>query len=301
MDATAPESVLHGLRVLELGTLIAGPFCGRLLADHGADVIKIEAPDRPDPLREWGQAEKDCHHFWTVHARNKRCVTLDLRKDEGRELFLRPADTADVVVESFRPGTLERWGLGYDVLAERNPGLVLARVSAYGQTGPHSQRPGYASVAESVGGMRSLNGFRGGPPPRAALSLGDSLGGMFAYQGVLAAVHARDRTGGPRKAGDRSSTSLCQRHAWRGCRTTIRCWVPTCSDLASCPSSPEPRAPCDGPEQRNRVRTTPRSTRICSVCPRPRCARLPNSASSERQIGIVGQNLESCPVWSTHG
>jgi formyl-CoA transferase len=191
---------LQGIRVLELGTLIAGPFCGRLLADHGADVIKIEAPDRPDPLRVWGQAEEDGHYFfWTVHARNKRCVTLDLRRDEGRELFLRLVDTADVVVESFRPGTLEKWGLGYDVLSERNPGLILARVSGYGQTGPHCRRPGYASVAEAVGGMRHLNGFPGGPPPRAALSIGDSLGGMFAVQGVLTALYARSQPGGPRE------------------------------------------------------------------------------------------------------
>lgn len=188
---------LQGIRVLELGTLIAGPFCGRLLADHGADVIKIEAPDRPDPLRTWGQTELDGHRFfWTVHARNKRCVTLDLRRDEGRELFLCLVDAADIVLESFRPGTLERWGLGYDVLSARNPGLILARVSGYGQTGPDARRPGYASVAEGAAGMRHLNGFPGGPPPRTALSIGDSLGGMFAMQGILAALHARERRGG---------------------------------------------------------------------------------------------------------
>lgn len=187
---------LDGIRVLELGTLIAGPFCGRLLADHGADVIKIEAPDRYDPLRDWGQAEQDGHHFfWTVHARNKRCITLDLRGERGRELFLELVTTADVVVESFRPGTLEKWGLGYDVLSDRNPRLVLARVSGYGQTGPDSGRPGYASVAEAVAGIRHLNGFPGGPPPRVALSLGDSLAGMFAAQGVLTALYARDRGG----------------------------------------------------------------------------------------------------------
>jgi formyl-CoA transferase len=192
----APPGALDGTRVLELGTLIAGPFCGRLLADHGADVIKLEAPDRPDPLREWGQAEQDGHHFfWTVHARNKRCITLDLRRPEGQDLFLRLVDTADVLVESFRPGTLERWGLGPDVLAERNPGLVVARVSGYGQTGPLATKPGYASVAEAVSGMRHLNGFPGGPPPRAALSIGDSLAGMFAAQGVLTALLARGRTG----------------------------------------------------------------------------------------------------------
>jgi formyl-CoA transferase len=132
-----------------------------------------------------------------VHARNKRCVTLDLRVRQGQELFLRLVDEADVVVESFRPGTLERWGLGYDVLSARNPGIVLARVSGYGQTGPDAHRPAYASVAEAVSGMRYLNGFPGGPPPRAAPSIGDSLAGMFAVQGVLTALLARDRADSP--------------------------------------------------------------------------------------------------------
>ncbi|TCJ96484.1 CaiB/BaiF CoA transferase family protein [Nocardia alba] len=186
---------LEGFRVIELGTLIAGPYAGRLLADMGADVIKIEAPDRPDPLREWGQASGGHQFFWTVHARNKRCVTLDLRNPEGRELALELIKGADVLVESFRPGTLERWGLGYDVLSELNPGLVLARVSGYGQTGPRASQPGYASVAEAMSGLRYVNGYPGQAPPRIALSLGDSLAGMVAYQGILAALLARQRTG----------------------------------------------------------------------------------------------------------
>ncbi|MDR7170754.1 formyl-CoA transferase [Nocardia kruczakiae] len=187
---------LDGFRVLELGTLIAGPYCGRLLGDMGADVIKIEAPDRPDPLRDWGQAAGGGHqYFWTVHARNKRCVSLDLRVPAGRDIFLELARTADVVVESFRPGTLERWGIGYDVLSALNPGLVLARVSGYGQTGPYASRAGYASVAEGISGLRHLNGFPGQAPPRMALSLGDSLAGLFAFQGVLAALLVRERTG----------------------------------------------------------------------------------------------------------
>jgi len=187
---------LSDVRALELGSIIAGPFCGRLLADHGADVIKIEAPGAPDPLRDWGQADVDGHHvFWTVHARNKRCVTLNLRADAGRDLLLRLVDAADVLVESFRPGTLERLGVGPDVLLARNPRLIVARVSGYGQTGPDAARPGYASVAEAVSGMRYLNGYLGGPPPRPALSIGDSLAGMFAAQGVLMALHARERTG----------------------------------------------------------------------------------------------------------
>lgn len=196
-----PESAesngpLGDLRVLELGTLIAGPFAGRLLGDLGADVIKIETPDRPDPLRTWGQAEVDGERvFWTVHARNKRAMTLNLREPQGQELMLALVAQADVVVENFRPGTLERWGLGYDQLSEVNPGIILARVSGYGQTGPMSSQAGYASVAEGVSGLRYINGFPGGPPPRLSVSLGDSLAGMFAVQGILAALHAREHTG----------------------------------------------------------------------------------------------------------
>lgn len=192
----AAPGALEGVRVLEVGTLIAGPFASRLLGDQGADVVKVEAPDRPDPLRTWGQVHEDGQgFFWTVHARNKRCITLDLRADRGQQVFLRLVDSADVVIESFRPGTLERWGLGYDVLARTNPGLVLARVSGYGQTGPMAQQPGYASVAEARAGMRYVTGFPGQPPVRMALSLGDSLAGMFAAQGILAALVARARTG----------------------------------------------------------------------------------------------------------
>jgi formyl-CoA transferase len=187
---------LEGLRVLELGTLIAGPFAGRLLGDMGAEVIKIEPPGAPDPLRTWGQAELDGHHFfWTVHARNKKAVTLDLRKGGGRELFLDLVEKSDIVVENFRPGTLEKWNLGYDVLRGRNRGIIVVRVSGYGQTGPDAHKAGYASVAEAASGLRHLNGFPGGPPPRLALSLGDSLAGMFAAQGALAALYRRGVTG----------------------------------------------------------------------------------------------------------
>ncbi|MDV8001301.1 CaiB/BaiF CoA-transferase family protein [Rhodococcus sp. IEGM 1408] len=187
---------LDGIVVLELGTLIAGPFAGRLLGDMGARVIKIEDPGRPDPLRTWGQGERDGRrHFWTVHARNKESVTLDLRSDDGAGLFLDLVARADVVVENFRPGTLEKWGLGPDRLHEINPGLVIGRVSGYGQTGPQSARAGYASVAEGVSGLRHLNGFPDRPPPRLALSLGDTLGGMFAAQGILAALLSRATTG----------------------------------------------------------------------------------------------------------
>jgi formyl-CoA transferase len=192
-DAAGP---LVGLRVIELGTIVAGPFAGRILADYGADVVKVEPPGRPDPMRDWGQASYEGHRlWWTTHARNKRCITLDLRSVRGQELLLSMAERADVVIENFRPGTLERWNLGYDRLRAVNPGLVLARVSGYGQTGPYAQKAGYASVAEALSGLRFINGYPGEAPPRQAISLGDSLAGLFAVQGILAALHHRERTG----------------------------------------------------------------------------------------------------------
>jgi formyl-CoA transferase len=187
---------LDGIRVIELGTLIAGPFAGRLLGDMGAEVLKVELPGSPDPLRTWGQAEHDGHHvFWTVHARNKKGITLNLRDERGRELFLELVERSDIVVENFRPGTLEKWDLGYDVLRQRNPGIILVRVSGYGQSGPDALKAGYASVAEAVSGLRYLNGFPDQPPPRLALSLGDTLAGMFAAQGAVAALYRRSLTG----------------------------------------------------------------------------------------------------------
>lgn len=192
-DSTGP---LQSLRVIEVGSVVAGPFAGRLLADYGADLIKIESPEVADPMRDWGQLPyKDHRLWWPIHARNKRCITLDLHADRGADLFLGLVETADVVIENFRPGTLERWGLGFDRLSGVNPGLVLARVSGFGQTGPYSDRPGYASVAEAMGGLRALNGYPGGVPPRMGISLGDSLGGLFAVQGILAALYYRDKTG----------------------------------------------------------------------------------------------------------
>ncbi len=195
-ESTPRPGALDGIRVIEVGTLISGPFAGRLLGDMGADVIKIEPPGAPDPIRTWGQAEVNGKHFfWTVHARNKRSITLNLREPRGRELFLDLVERSDIIVENFRPGTLEKWGLGYDVLRQRNRGIILVRVSGYGQTGPNAGKAGYASVAEAVSGLRHMNGFPGGPPPRLALSLGDSLAGMFAAQGALAALYRRTVTG----------------------------------------------------------------------------------------------------------
>ena len=196
---TAGPGPLAGIRVLELGMLLAGPFTGRLLGDMGAEIIKVEPPGKPDPLREWGRARyKGRSLWWGVQSRNKKCVTLDLRTGKGQELLLELARQSDVVVENFRPGTLEKWNLGWDELQEANPGLVLCRVSGYGQTGPYAPRAGFASVAEAMGGLRYLNGFPGEPPPRLHLSLGDSLAGMFAAQGILAALYRRDVLGGGR-------------------------------------------------------------------------------------------------------
>lgn len=187
---------LEGLRVLELGTIVAGPFAGRLLGDYGADVVKVESPGRADPMRDWGQESYKGHRlWWTVHARNKRCITLDLRSERGQEILLSLVERTDVVVENFRPGTLERWNIGYDRLSAANPGVILARVSGYGQTGPYAAKAGYASVAEALSGLRYINGFPGEAPPRQAISLGDSLAGMVAVQGVLAALYRRSTTG----------------------------------------------------------------------------------------------------------
>ncbi|HEU5265007.1 MAG TPA: CoA transferase, partial [Gaiellaceae bacterium] len=190
---------LAGLRVLELGMLLAGPFTGRLLGDMGAEIIKVEAPGKPDPMREWGQARYEGRSlWWPVQSRNKKCVTLDLRQERGQELLVELARRSDVLVENFRPGTLEKWRVGPAELWEANPGLVIARVSGYGQTGPYAPRAGFASVAEAMGGIRYLNGFPDEPPPRVHLSLGDSLAGMFAAMGILAALYQRDVLGSGR-------------------------------------------------------------------------------------------------------
>jgi crotonobetainyl-CoA:carnitine CoA-transferase CaiB-like acyl-CoA transferase len=193
-----PEAsgALAGVRIIELGTLLAGPFAARLLGDMGAEIIKAEPPDQPDPLRVWGEQYEGRSLFWPVQSRNKKCITLNLRKPRGQELLLELVKQSDVVVENFRPGTLERWNLGYDQLVVANPKIILARISGYGQTGPYSPRAGFASVAEAMGGLRHLNGFPDQPPPRLGISLGDSLASMFAVQGILAALYWRDALGG---------------------------------------------------------------------------------------------------------
>ncbi|RIJ17443.1 CoA transferase [Henriciella mobilis] len=193
---TDPILPLAGLRVLELGQLIAGPFCGQLLGDFGAEVIKIEAPDAPDPARGWGAAKVDGQSlFWPIIARNKKSMTLNLRTERGQAILKDLVETADVLVENFRPGTLERWGLGPDVLHAINPRLVITRVSGYGQTGPESHKAGYASVGEAKGGLRHLIGEPDRLPARAGVSLGDTMTGTFAALGTMLALFARERTG----------------------------------------------------------------------------------------------------------
>lgn len=187
---------LSGLRVIELGQLIAGPFCGQLLGDFGAEVVKVEAPDRPDPARDWGALKYEGHGLlWPIIARNKLSVTLNLRVKEGQAILKRLVDTADVLVENFRPGTLEKWGLGPDVLMAINPRLVMVRVSGYGQTGPESHKPGYASVGEAKAGLRHLIGEPDRPPARAGVSLGDTMTGTFAALGAALALFHREKSG----------------------------------------------------------------------------------------------------------
>ena len=184
---------LAGLRIIEVGSLIAGPFAGRLLADFGAQVIKVEAPGKLDPLRSWGAGEINGNSlWWAVQSRGKRLVTLDLRRPRGQQLMRELLRLSDVLIENFRPGTLERWGLGPDVLLDDNPRLVIARISGEGQTGPRSSRPGFAATAEALSGLRHLNGFPGGPPPRHGLSTGDTVAAMFAFNGIMTALYWRD-------------------------------------------------------------------------------------------------------------
>lgn len=186
---------LTNIRVLELGTLIAGPFTGRLLGDFGAEVIKIEAPDKSDPLRYWGKSKDGVHLFWTVQSRNKKLITLNLREKKGQELFKKLVRKVDVVLENFRPGTMEKWGLGYEVLKEINPKIIMVRTSGFGQTGPYKDRAGFGSIGEAMGGLRYVTGYKDRPPTRIGVSMGDSLAALFATIGTLIALHERNSSG----------------------------------------------------------------------------------------------------------
>ena len=175
--------------MLELGSLIAGPFCGKTLADFGAEVIKIEPPGDGDPLRKWRRMRNGTSLWWHVQSRNKKSVTCDLRQPEGQEVVRRIARGCDVVIENFRPGALEKWNLGWDVLSRENPKLILVRISGYGQTGPYRERPGFAAIAEALAGMRYITGFPDRPPVRPNLSIGDTIAALHGVIGALLALH----------------------------------------------------------------------------------------------------------------
>ncbi len=182
--------------MLELGTLLAGPFCGQLLGDLGAEVVKIEPPGQGDPMRVWGrQKPGEPSLWWPVVARNKQAITLDLRQREGQQVLLELAAKADILLENFRPGTLEKWGLGWEALSAVNPRLIMVRVSGFGQTGPYAARAGFGAIGEAMGGLRYVVGDPGTPPSRVGISIGDSLAATFACVGALAALHHRERSG----------------------------------------------------------------------------------------------------------
>jgi formyl-CoA transferase len=191
------NGALADLRVLELGTLLAGPFCGQILGDMGAEVIKIEPPKLGDPLRVWGRhdAAKGPSLWWPVVSRNKKAITLDLRRPEAQDVLKELVTKTDFLLENFRPGTMEKWGLGYEVLSAINPRLIMIRVSGYGQTGPYAHRAGFGAIGEAMGGLRYVVGDPGSPPSRMGISIGDSLAATFASVGALAALHYRDKTG----------------------------------------------------------------------------------------------------------
>ncbi len=192
-EATGP---LKGLRVIEMGQLLAGPFCGQMMGDFGAEVIKVEQPKIGDPMRGWGREKPHgLSLWWPVIARNKKSITLNLREKAGSDILKNLVATSDILIENFRPGTMEKWGLGYDVLQKINPGLIMVRVSGFGQDGPYSSRPGYGAIGEAMGGMRYVVGDPSNPPSRMGISIGDQLAASFACMGALAALHHKDKTG----------------------------------------------------------------------------------------------------------
>jgi len=187
---------LSGLRVIELGQLIAGPFASKMLGEFGADVIKIEPPETGDPLRAWRMLHEGTSVWWAAHARNKRSITLNLREPEGQDVIRQLAKDADIVIENFRPGALEKWGIGFKDLHAINPKLIMLRVSGYGQTGPYKDRPGFGVIGEAMGGLRYLTGEAGRPPVRTGVSIGDTLSGLHGVIGILLALRHREQQGG---------------------------------------------------------------------------------------------------------
>ncbi|MCX7142696.1 MAG: CaiB/BaiF CoA-transferase family protein [Proteobacteria bacterium] len=195
-ESPASPAALKGLRVVEMGQLIAGPFCAKMLGEFGADVIKIEPPGAGDPLRNWRMIKNGTSVWWQVQSRNKRSIALDLRSPEGQEVARRLIAEADVLVENFRPGTLEKWGMGWEALSKLNPGLVMLRISGYGQTGPYRDLPGFGVIGEAMGGLRHLTGEPGRVPVRVGVSIGDSLAALHGTIGVMMALYHRKVNGG---------------------------------------------------------------------------------------------------------
>jgi len=196
MEAAQGLQALQGLRVVEMGQLIAGPFAGKTLGDFGADVIKIEAPGSGDPLRNWRMIQDGTSVWWQVQSRNKRSIALDLRQQEGQDIARALIAEADVLVENFRPGTLEGWGMSYEELSKANPGLIMLRISGYGQTGPYRDLPGFGMIGEAMGGLRHLTGEPGRVPVRCGISIGDTLAALHGTIGVLTALYHREVNGG---------------------------------------------------------------------------------------------------------
>jgi crotonobetainyl-CoA:carnitine CoA-transferase CaiB-like acyl-CoA transferase len=205
-----PDGPLGGLRVVEFGQLLAGPYVGTLLGDFGAEVVKVEPPPRGDAMREWGRLRHNGHSlWWSILARNKRSITLNLRVEAGQRIARRLAERADVVLENFRPGTMERWGLGPGDLHELNPQLIYARITGYGQTGRYRDRPGFAAAGEAISGLRYINGYPGQAPPRYGISIGDTMAAQSAFTGIVLALYARDARGAEGQVVDASITDAC--------------------------------------------------------------------------------------------
>jgi len=190
------EQPLDGVKVLELGSLIAGPFAGRLFGDFGAEVIKVEPPKVGDPLRKWRLLKDGTSLWWFVQSRNKKCITLNLRSKEGSEIIKKLAREVDIIIENFKPGTLEKWGIGYEDLKKINPEIIMVRISGYGQYGPYSAKPGFGSIGEAMGGIRYLSGYPDLPPVRTGISIGDSISAVYAVMSAMMALYHRDIKGG---------------------------------------------------------------------------------------------------------
>ncbi|MGG0791845.1 CoA transferase [Peribacillus simplex] len=199
---------LEGIKVLELGNFVAAPFAGKIFGEFGAEVIKVEDPNKGDSLRNWRVMHNGTSLWWYVHARNKKSITLNLREEDGQEMVRELAKDADVIIENFRPGTLEKWGIGYEDIKKINPSIIMTRISGYGQTGPYRNKVGFGSVAESMGGLRYLTGFPDRPPVRVGLAVGDSIAGLYAVNGTLMALRARDND--PLKRGQYVDVALTE-------------------------------------------------------------------------------------------